>query len=184
MATGSDSRGLDQYRPTLIRYFSARGAGQEAEDMVQELWLKLDSVDLTAIENLSAYLFRMAHNLMLDRIRDAKRRREREKSFHGALHGDNPQEAATAERALIAREHLGEVDRALLALGPKTNMIFRRHRLEGVTQVQIARELGLTVSAIEKHLQKAYRTVADLQRRYALEQSDVSVPRGPRHGND
>jgi RNA polymerase sigma-70 factor (ECF subfamily) len=41
--------------------------------------------------------------------------------------------------------------------------VFRRCRLEGVGQVAIARELGVSLSSVEKDLQKASRALAQLR---------------------
>lgn len=170
------------HRPALLRYLRARGAGNEGEDLLQELWLKVEGGIAARIDDPLAYLYRMAHNLMLDRVRESRRRRNREQAFQDGLAGADPaSEPATAERALIARERLARIDRALATLGPRTDMIFRRHRIERVPQQQIAAELGLTLSAIEKHLQKAYRAIAALQRNLLAEdreEAEVPVDRG------
>lgn len=173
---------LQAQRPALVRYLRARGAGDDAEDMVQDIWLRLDSVDLDAVDNLTGYLYRIAHNLVLDRIRNGRRRAEREVQFHANVFGEDGRVDLTAEHRLIAQQRLMEIDRVLVALGPRTDMIFRRHRIEQVPQIEIARELGITVSAIEKHLQKAYRAVADVQRRFRAEASDP-LP-APGHDHD
>jgi RNA polymerase sigma-70 factor (ECF subfamily) len=53
--------------------------------------------------------------------------------------------------------------------GERTDHIFRRHRVEGASQKEIAKELGISLSAVEKHLQKAYRALIDLRRRLDAE---------------
>jgi RNA polymerase sigma factor (sigma-70 family) len=68
-----------------------------------------------------------------------------------------------AERLLSGREDLQLVEHALLPLGVRTNAILRRHRLDGVPQRQIAAEQAISVSAVEKHLQKAYRALARIR---------------------
>jgi DNA-directed RNA polymerase specialized sigma24 family protein len=50
-------------------------------------------------------------------------------------------------------------------LGDRTDLVFRRYRVEGRSQKEIAAELGISLSAVEKHLQKAYRALVDLRRR-------------------
>ena len=148
-------------RDRLLRYLRARGGGADAEDLLQELWLKVDAdLDVTVIEP-TAYLFRMAHNLMLDRLRGARRREGREQSYHEADDGDA---APDAIHALLARERLREVVAILSALGARTDRIFRMHRIEGIAQTRIASELGISLSAVEKHLQKAYRALVEYKR--------------------
>lgn len=156
--TGALDEAFMSHRAALLRYFRARGASEEAEDLLQDLWFKLSAVDLVAVDDPLAYLYRMAHNLMLDRRRAAVRRRLREESYQESV--GETDETPNAEHVLLARERLRHVDRVLAALGPRTDHIFRRHRVEGIAQRDIAAELGVTLSAVEKHLQKAYRAVA------------------------
>lgn len=144
-------------RPTLMRYFHARGVGGEAEDLVQDLWIKVTSGPRISPEDPEAYLMRMAHNLMLDRLRSAQRRRDRETAYGG--HDGHVDDAPPVLRSLLAREQLRGIDRTLAGLGERTEPIFWRHRVDGVAQRDIAGDLGISLSAVEKHLQKAYRAV-------------------------
>ena len=150
-------------RAALLRYLRARGAGEDAEDCLQELWIRTEASADEAIDDARSYLFRMAHNLMLDRYRTAHRRQHRELSYHKDVQGGDVDDAPAAERILIARERLQQIDRVLAGLGSRTEYIFRRHRVEEIGQRDIAAELGITLSAVEKHLQKAYRAVAAAQ---------------------
>ena len=62
------------HRPALVRFLRARGAGEEAEDLVQDLWLKLCAGPTGPVDDALAYLYRMADNLMIDRYRARARR--------------------------------------------------------------------------------------------------------------
>ena len=153
-------------QPLLLRYLRARGAGENAEDCLQDLWIRAQACPDGAIGDPLAYLYRMAHNLMLDRYRAAQRRLGREIAYRSDIegHDGDADDAPSAERILVARDRLRQIDRVLAALGPRTEHIFRRHRVDEVGQRDIAAELGITLSAVEKHLQKAYRAVAAAQR--------------------
>jgi RNA polymerase sigma-70 factor (ECF subfamily) len=148
----------------LLRYLRLHGAGENAEDLLHELWLKAERARAPA--DLSrGYLMRMAHNLIIDQARSARQRGLRESIWHL----DGPSAGAfdaspDAERSLIARERLQNIDATLGALGPRTEAILRRHRIEGIPQTEIAREQNISLSAVEKHLQKAYRAIALAQR--------------------
>jgi hypothetical protein len=59
-----------RHRAMIARYLRARGAGESAEDLIQELWMKVAAMPADAdVADPASYLFRMAHNLMLDRHR-------------------------------------------------------------------------------------------------------------------
>ena len=149
-------------RATLERYLRARGAGDQAEDLVQELWIKIASLEPAAnVNDPSSYLFRMAHNLMLDRKRTERRRDVRERLYIAGSEGgsDGVDPAPAPERRLDARRALSAIRQVLAGLGERTDYIFRRHRIDGVGQREIAEDLGITLSAVEKHLQKAYKAI-------------------------
>ncbi|HEX7855317.1 MAG TPA: RNA polymerase sigma factor [Sphingobium sp.] len=150
-------------RPSLLRYLSLQGAaGDEAEDIVQEVGLKLTGLDVASVAQPRAYLYRMAHNLFLLNRRTEGRRFLREEAWSGVHSGDPPEldEEPSIEARLVAREQLALVQGALNRLPERTRDIFRRYRLDGVSQRQIAVDTGISVSAVEKHLARAYQVVA------------------------
>ena len=165
---------LMAYRAALIRFVRARGAGEEAEDLIHDLWIRARAVDMVQIHDPLAFLFRMADNLMIDRLRSAARAQRREQGWCAAV--DEGLAGASAdpsiERALIGRERLNAVEHQLAALGDRTVAIFRRFRLDGIGQRQIGEEQGISVSAVEKHLRKCYRLLARLQ---ACEDAETSA---------
>lgn len=149
-------------RPALERYLRARGAGDDTEDLAQELWLKIATLSTDGdVSDHASYLYRMAHNLMLDRHRAAFRRSVREHQYSEFGDGflDGHDQTPTPERQLDGRRSLQAMQLLLRSLGERTDYIFRRHRIDGIGQREIASELGITLSAVEKHLQKAYKAV-------------------------
>ena len=163
-----NSAGLEQVyldnRPALLRFLRARGAGEAAEDLLQELWIKAAAGASGPIRDPLPYLYRTANNLMLDRRRAEIRQARREVEYVGPVDAGEPaSEAPHEERAMIAREELRTAQEALSALGERTEAVFRRFRLEGASQKQIAEEEGISLSAVEKHLQKAYRALIQLR---------------------
>lgn len=154
-------------RPALLRFLSARGAGDDAEDIMQELWVRLRGRVGGPVADPRSYLFRAANNLMLDRARSERQRRGREREWARPDGENDPERAAeaTSEEVLLSREALGEAERELDALGERTARIFLRYRLQGHAQRLIAETEGISLSAVEKHLQKAYRAMIDLRRR-------------------
>jgi len=146
----------------LLRFLRARGAGDEADDVLQDLWLKIDRRGANhAIADSRSYLFRMADNLMHDRTRAARRRTQREHAWGETGHGPSGEdETPSAERALAARQQLREVERALATLGARSQSVFRRFRIDGISQGKIAQDEGISLSAVEKHLQRAYRIIS------------------------
>lgn len=157
-------------RAALERFLRARaGDAGLAEDLIQELWLKLDGVTGEIIEPLS-YLYRMADNLVLDRRRSARRRERRDWAWNDlSVDVGGTSDAPPADRELIAREQLRAVEQMISKLGERTAHIFRRYRIEGIGQRMIAAEQGISISAVEKHLQKAYRAIVQVRETFDAE---------------
>jgi RNA polymerase sigma-70 factor (ECF subfamily) len=161
----------------LLRFMAARRVPpDEAEDLVQDLFVKLESQAVGPIAEPRAYLYRMLDNLLLDRRRSAARRARREEAWTAAAGGSalEADDRPSAERLLIDRERLDRVAAALGALPERSLRIFTRYRIDSVPQKEIAAELGISVSAVEKHLQRAYRVLVDLR---PLLDEDVPPPR-------
>jgi len=171
---------LLEHRAALLRYFIARRVPpDEAEDILQDLVVKLESHASGPVAEPRAYLYRMAENLLFDRIRSEGRRRGREKAWVAAQAGAtlDADDRPSPEQAMIARERLALVSAALAALPERTLHAFRRYRIDGMPQRQIAGELGISLSAVEKHLQKAYQVVVETQQRL---DADTHCPQRPR----
>lgn len=154
------------HRAALLRFLAAHGAGEAAEDLLQELWLRVTAVDTGPISQPLAYLYRAANNLMVDRFRARQQAAKREQAWSDASVGSEQEQAAVpgADRTLVARETLDRAQQVLDGLGPRAAAIFRRHRLENVPQRDIAREMGVSLSTVESDLRRAYAAMIAFRR--------------------
>ena len=146
-------------RDALVRFLRARGAGDQAEDLVQELWLKLSGASATPVADPVGYLYRAANNLMISRHRSSERAERRDDEWAAS----GPQEYRSGEEALAARQEIERAEQRLRALGERVLEAFVLFRVEGIPQREIAERLGLSLSAVEKDLQRAYRAIAGLK---------------------
>ena len=170
MATGL-SQIFMANRAALLRFLRARGAGEDAEDLLQDIWMKLQAKDIGPVSDPLPYLYRTANNLMLDRYRSASRRERREQDWAteaGGVMADPTDEVPVDER-MILNQRLEEAQAVLRELGPRVEFVFRRFRLEGVGQRAIAEELGISLTTVEKDLQKAYRAMLALKQKMDTE---------------
>jgi RNA polymerase sigma-70 factor (ECF subfamily) len=171
LAPNTPGSGLElaflENRERLLRFLVARGAGDAAEDLLHEIWLRIEARDSGPVASPLSYLFRTADTLMIDRYRSAqqaaKREREWTDSSGGALPGVS--DAPSVERHLMGREHTRLVIETLDQLGPRAAAVFRRHRVDGVPQRQLAQEFGVSLSTIESDLRRAYAALAELKDR-------------------
>lgn len=166
-----------EYRDELLRFLRARRApDDEAEDIIQDLFLKAGTLQSGPIGEPRAYLYRISANLLSDRRRSAARRANRERIWTEIQPGaDAPgEEVPSIEQEMIARDELGRILAAISALPERTAEILRLFRIDGIPQKDIAADLGISLSAVEKHLQRGYLAV--VQARAELD-ADIPLPR-------
>ena len=151
-----------QARPALVRFLTARsGSAAAAEDMVQDVWLKLQSLGDEAVAEVrqpQAFLYRLAANLALDRAKAERRTGARDLEWrrsHVAEDGVEASDAPSAEDAAWARQKLDRVMAVIDRLPPKAARAFRLHKFEGLTQLEVAERMGVSRSAVEKYVAAA-----------------------------
>src|SRR3546814_10695136 len=103
-----------------------RGAGDSAEDLFQDLWMRLTDRRMGPIADALPYIMRAANNLMLDRYRSARQRDLRDKAWGEASATQSP----SSERALISREQLTLVVAAIAATGERPAQRSEEHTSE------------------------------------------------------
>jgi len=145
----------------LMRLMTVRlGSAADAEDVLQDLWLKLDALPDQDLGNPEAYLFRVVANLAADRRLSMARSVARDDLWHSAQ--PEAQEYPDAEAVLLARERLAQVEATLAAMPERMSAALRMFRVEKRPQKEIAEALGITVSGVEKLLKRGYRHLFDL----------------------
>ncbi len=143
-------------RPLLRRLLAARlGSADDAEDALQDLWMRVADLDATQIEQPIPFLCRMATNLATDRRIAAARRGARD----GAWEEVQPQsgEYADPERIALGRSELAEAQALIARMPDRMREAFTLFRFEEQPQRVIAERMGITVSAVEKLLRRAYQ---------------------------
>src|SRR5262249_5570477 len=132
-----------------------------AEDLVQELFVKLSAAPPAEIENGVAYLYRAGLNLLLDKKRAEMRSRGRDRDYAGAHAGPSGESAdPSPEQAAHARLRLDRLLGVVKTLPPQCQRVFRMHKLEGMSHEEVARALGISRSAVEKHVIAALKRLA------------------------
>ena len=145
-----------------IRRYLARLAGEnDAEDLTQEVYLRLvRRPECVGIENTKAFVFTIARNLLRDRFR--------RKKTHGQELDIEAQEQIAAETAdpLQTLELSQQLDKAMNVIGtlkPAAQRVFLLHRVSGLSHAEVANELGVSVSLIEKHMISAIAALRPLR---------------------
>lgn len=167
-----------ELRHALLRFLASRGASpEEAEDVLQEVHLKLLDEATGPIAQPRAYLYKMVNNHFLVHRRTAGRRSRREEDWvevNGS--GSEMDDQPSIETELVAREQIAILQRVFDDMPERTRTIFRRFRIDGDPQRTIAADLGITVSAVEKHLARAYKTISAARLRLDEDMPDRRSP--------
>ena len=158
-------------RPILFRLFVARlGSPEEAEDALQELWLRLLKAEDRPVENAAAYVLRAAANLATERRRSAVRLTKLETEWaESRMLLESP---PSVEQRLLLQQRLQRAQRVFDAMPARTRTAFFMFRCEGISQRDIADRLGISLSGVEKLLRRAYRQFEALA---AEEESDADT---------
>jgi RNA polymerase sigma-70 factor (ECF subfamily) len=149
-------------RADLVRFFAKRtGSAALAEDLVQEIYLKITAgPPPSEVRSPEAYLYRVGSNLMLDRARQARRQAARDGAWRLSQGIEGTGDAAdelSADRVLAGRQRLQALVAALEDLPPQVARAFRRHKFDGLTHGEVAAELGVSRSSVEKYIMTALK---------------------------
>ncbi len=156
---------LVRERPRLVAFIARLGAAAKADDILQDAWLKIRAREgRPAPDQPMSFLFRTLHNILLDDHRAASRRSQRDGDWAATTtHMDVFHQMPDSERRVLAIEQIAAVHRLLEEVGDPAALIFRLHRLEGHSQRQIADQLGMGLSTVEKHLRRVYAQLIDMR---------------------
>lgn len=167
MADGTPhfDRSLVSLHGELTSYLRRRGVSPEdAEEVVQEAFLRFHRAGYDyAAPDGRPLIFAIAKNVRRDRARSQDRARAAGMDDAASL--PEWQEAATdeptPERKAIAAEELAQAMARIRALPTRTRQVFLLHRFAGQNYGQIARKVGISVSAVEKHIAEALRRLRE-----------------------
>ncbi|MBL4617693.1 MAG: sigma-70 family RNA polymerase sigma factor [Robiginitomaculum sp.] len=157
-------------RANLCRFVAARLRDEAgAEDVVQDVWMRIEkSKKLEEIENPVGYLFTIAGHLALDIIRQRKRQKAREEKWTDEtttkLDGIATSQEQNAEASLLQAERIIKVRTAIARLPPKSRRAFELHRMQEMSHKEVAAEMGIAVSTVEKHIIRAMRELVQTLR--------------------
>lgn len=138
---------------------------RDVDDIVQESHLRLWRARTGgAIASARAFLFRVARNFALDRVRRRRRSPIREVGDSNAL--DVVEERPDAAEVATSRELINLLDDALAALPRRQRQVVILCKLQSKSCREAALALGLAEKTVTEHLYRALpRLGEELQRR-------------------
>lgn len=166
------SKGDEQAFESLFLHYFPRIKGfisgilqneEEAEDISQDIFVSMwqNKDRLTGIENLNAYLFRMAKNTVFRHIersllfRDYQQQQAERSSFSSANN-------ETIEEEIYAKELEYLISVAVEKMPSQRKQIYKMSRMEGLSNDEIAERLVISKRTVENHLTLALADIRKL----------------------
>ncbi len=169
-------------RPKLLAHVRRIiGDDSESEDLVHEALVKVMTItEWRRVSSPLAFLKVVARNRMFD---DARHRRMVSFQLHADM-GRLGCMDGTADPLLSCsgQEEIRILAQLIAALPPMCQRVFLLRRIQGMAPTDIAMELGLSLSTVEKHLRRAQRYCAEGLFRRGIVRSD-NVPYGAGQGS-
>jgi RNA polymerase sigma factor (sigma-70 family) len=143
-------------------------------DLLQDVYLRVYEAALTERpKSTKAFVFTIAHNLLVDRVR-----RERVIPLEAAENLEAlavaAAEAPGPEAHTIARDELRVVQAAVDKLPPRARQAFILHHVNGLPVRQIAARMNITERAVTWHLNAGLRALANVLYRDPPERRSAS----------
>lgn len=139
---------------------------QEAREVAQEAYVKLLQLESPGVVSfLQAYLFKIATNIAIDRIRHQavgdRLAREQAHFF------DEVDEAASPERKVLAQDELERISKAMESLPEKCRQAFALHVLQEHPVSEVAAEMKLTTRMVRYYVVRGLELCRDVRKEKA-----------------
>jgi RNA polymerase sigma factor (sigma-70 family) len=163
------------------------GSLSEADDTVQQAWLRLSRADTTGVENLGAWLTTIVARLCLDELRSRRSRREEPLGTHVPDPIVSRADAMDPEQRALLADSVGLALLVVLdTLAPAERVAFVLHDVFDVSFTEIAPIVGRSPAAARQLASRARRRVqradtkpdADLSRQRAVVDAFLAASRG------
>jgi len=142
---------FNQHNDTLLRFLRARlQSDSDAHEVAQEAYVKLLDLDKPgAVSYLRSYLFKVASNLAVDRLRSKQTASKHQPLlFFNEEHPSEEQSALINEKVRLVSDFINE-------LPPKCRKAFMLSRYHGMSTEEIAKVMRLSDRMIRKYLVRA-----------------------------
>jgi RNA polymerase sigma-70 factor (ECF subfamily) len=137
---------FDYFYPKILRYISFRVNQEDVEDLVSEVFLrvvdKMKRYQKTTKGNFSAWVFRIAHNLVIDFYRQQKEYLRLTDPETGELQFDIPDNALNPHDSAVQHEEHRKIRGILKKLSDTHREVLQLKFLEGFSNPEIAEIIG------------------------------------------
>jgi len=159
---------FEELRPRLVGVaYGLLGSVSEAEDVVQDAWMRLQRTDADAIDDLTGWLVTTTSRLALDVLRSARVRRE---AYVGPWLPEPVETAPDPADSVSLADSLSWAMLVVLeTLSPAERAAFVLHDVFGLTFDEVAETLGRTPAGCRKLASRAREHVERRQPRFDVD---------------
>jgi RNA polymerase sigma factor (sigma-70 family) len=138
-----------------------RQSRADVADLLQDIYVRVyEAARAELPTSTKSFVFTIAHNLLVDRIRRDKvvplSTVESVEALGIAAEAPGPDETT------IAREELGRVQAALDHVSPRSREAILLRQVEGLTRREIAARMGIAEKTVKRHLSLGVRSLASI----------------------
>ncbi|VTU41108.1 putative RNA polymerase sigma factor FecI [Variovorax sp. PBS-H4] len=164
------TRAFDRHRKRLLGIaYRMLGSAADAEDVVQDAWLRWNDATIDALDNPEAWLVTVVTRLSIDRLRAAKLQREH---YEGTWLPEPLLTSAPASPEQML-ERADDISVAFLAvlerLAPEARAAFLLREVFDADYEDVARTLGKSEAACRQLVHRAKAQIQDERPRFAVE---------------
>jgi RNA polymerase sigma-70 factor (ECF subfamily) len=162
---------FDRYRDKLFSYISHFiKSNQVAEELVMDVFMKIwmGRELVTQINNIDAFLFRVAHNKSIDFLRSAAKDARLKELLWNEIQlysTDN------VDASLLSREYESKIREAINLLSPQRKKVYILSREQDYTHDQIAVSLNISKATVNNHIVEAQKFI----RTFLVKNLDLAI---------
>ena len=150
------------HEPALRAWLKRRNlGGLEIDDVIQETYTRLfQAENIAHIHDARNYAFQVAGSVVIDHLRRMKV--VPIASVPGLDYLEVGSEEPSPERQVIDRDELSRLAEMIARLPGKIRDVFILRRVQGLSQRDVAHQLGLAESTVEKHMARGFLIMSEL----------------------
>ncbi|WP_339107902.1 RNA polymerase sigma factor [Thioclava sp. GXIMD4216] len=150
---------LSNYRAITRRVAARLGSPADAEDVLQESWFKLQRLgDASHVAHPASFVHSVVNNVANDFLRAHSTRVRYETAPEMETQSRH---APSTEQVYDYAQRLRRLQRVIASLPPRQRQAFTLHKFDGLSHSEVAAEMGISRSAVEKLVMKSLQRCRD-----------------------
>ncbi|WAL69087.1 RNA polymerase sigma-70 factor [Amycolatopsis cynarae] len=170
MSAEKDQQVFHRHRPLLFSVaYRVLGTAADAEDAVQDAWIKWSAADRSQVADPKAYLTRIVSNLALERLRSTRHKRE---TYVGPWLPEPILTSADSAESVVDAESVSMAMLVVLeTLSPLERAVFVLKEVFGFSHAEIAEAVERSEAAVRQAAHRAREHVRARRPRFTVDRS-------------